>query len=281
MNAQMPCHALRELCERVLGYDGMELFRDILEPSIPGIRDLLIPLGRYRLRPTPEDIPAEDSWAFHALSVLNDYVRLPLRLNKREYLHFFQALGFQPFEGGTFSPVRHEIVEVGNWTQPEEGIQLGAGYWPGLMWGELVFSRSAASVSCHPSFQILDGIADRSRLYFTNRRMRRDVVDRSHGWGSNSRWRTPFRFDYEEKDLIVFNLTGTYDLAAPERLGGPLDANEELPVEQRRELLMHRCFVASKVDGNDRMPWNDTLAIRRTRPPWPLEEGLLVRRENT
>jgi hypothetical protein len=98
------------------------------------------------------------------------------------------------------------------------------------VWGELVFSRAAVSVSCHPSFQILEGVADRSRLYVTDRRMRRDVVNLSHGWGSNSRWRTSFRFDYEEKDL--------------------------------------------------RMPWNDTLALRRTQAPWPLQEGLLVRREN-
>jgi hypothetical protein len=280
MTAQVPYHAIRELYERMLDHDGLEVFRDILEPAIPGLRELLRPWERYRRRPAPEDIPEEDSWAFHALSVLNDYVRLPLLLNQREYLHFFQALGFQPFEGETFSPVRHELVEVSNWPRPEEGIQLGAVYWPGLMWGELVFSRAAVSVSCHPSFQILEGVADRSRLYFTNRRMRRDVVDLSHGWGSNSRWRTSFRFDYEEKDLIVFNLTGTDDLAAPERLGGPQDANADLTVAQRRELLMHRCFVAFQGDGKERMPWNDTLALRRTQAPWPLEEGLLVRREN-
>lgn len=146
------------------------------------------------------------------------------------------------------------------------------------MFGELVFSRSAVDVLCHPSFQIHEKVADRSTLYFTYNRMRRDTHSLSHGWGSNSRWRTPFRLDYEEPEHVIFNAFEKYDLADPACLENEAGGRQELPLEARRELLMHRCFVSyAKGLAEEWSPYSDTLAVRRSGPLWPLEEKQLVR----
>ncbi|WP_224369062.1 hypothetical protein [Hyalangium versicolor] len=165
---------------------------------------------------------------------------------------------------------------MGNWTRREEGIQLGRSYWPGLRWGELIFSRCAVDVVCHPDFQIHKRVADRSPLYFTHERMRREVKDLSHGWGSNSRWRTRFRFDYEERDCVIFNAGGESDLADPASFESTSSSNRDLPIGPRRELLVHRCFVTYEGPWDDSFPYDDTLAVRRADTMWPLEEDQLL-----
>ncbi|MCY1083587.1 hypothetical protein [Archangium lansingense] len=269
--------SFRELYELLTDYEGSHCFEDVLLPAIPRAVELLEPLQRYRHRRSVKEPSDEELWTLFALSVVNDHLLLPLRVSRREYLRFFEALGFEPFEGGRFSPVRHEIVSVGNWLKATEGIQLGQRYWPGLLFGELVFSRSAVDVFCHADFRIRQGIADRSRLYFTHQRMRRDVEDLSHGWGSNSRWRTSFRLDYEEREHVIFNAFERYDLAAPSCLENETGGRQELPIEARRELLMHRCFVSYEGPWDDWLPYRDTLAVRRSDSLWPLDEGQLVR----
>ncbi|WP_434380664.1 hypothetical protein [Melittangium boletus] len=268
----------RDLHELMLDYEGTDLFADVLAPSIPRAQALLAPLRSYGDRRALTEVSDEALHAFFALSVVNDTLLLPLRVSLREYLRFFEALGFAPFSGGDFSPVRHELVEVSNHARPDEGIQLGRTYWPGLMWGELVFSRSAVDAFCHPSFQLHADVVRRSPLYFASSRMRRPTHSLAHGWGSNSRWRTPFRLDYEEPGHVVFNAFAKHDLADPSSWAGDARAAQDLPLGARRELLVHRSFV-SYAPGPDEecFPYNDTLALRRDGPLWPLEESRLVR----
>ncbi len=270
--------SFRQLHELLMEYEGPSPFEDVLRPAIPAARALMEPLRRYRSRQAVQTPVDEELWSFFALSVVNDVLRLPLAVTQREYLHFFEALGFEPFERGDFSPVRHEIVKVGNWPRVEEGIALGRTYWPGLMFGELVFSRSAVDVLCHPSFGIHAAVVNGGTLYFTQDRMGRETHSLAHGWGSNSRWRTPFRLDYEEREHVVFNALGRMDLADPTCLEHEEGGQQGLPIEARRELLMHRCFVSyAKGHTEDWSPYRDTLAVRRSGPPWPLDEAQLLR----
>lgn len=270
--------SFRTLDERITEYKGDFLYRDVLEPIVPAARGLLSPLQRYRARVDPPTVVDEESWTLFALSVVNDHLLLPLRLSRDEYRWFFQALGFELFEGGSFHPIRHEIVEVGNWPNPTKGIELGRTYWPGLRFGTLVFSRSAVDVFCHSSFGIIEGVADRSTLFETQDRMRRKTDHLSHGWGSNSRWRTRFRLDYDEPAFAVFNLTGENDLADP--VARPDDRYADRPHWQRRELLVNRCFVSADGAAGDWFPYGDTLAVRQSDPAWPLkEEAFVLRRD--
>lgn len=91
--------SFRDLFELLQDYEGSNCFEDVLLPALPRAMELLEPLRCFRNRRSVKTVSGEEEWAFFALSVVNDYLLLPLRVSRREYLHFFEALGFEPFEG--------------------------------------------------------------------------------------------------------------------------------------------------------------------------------------
>lgn len=191
-------------------------------------------------------------------------------LSEEDYLWFFAGLSFEAFRfdafrGNTFSPFHHEIVDVRVVEGAGTDVAVEHVYWPGLRFGELLFSRAGVGVACSPS-ALVKGIAERSTLYFAHRRRRRPTQDPSVGWGSNSQWRTAFRRDYEDTGQFYFNVDGTIDVGAgsaprmADDYRGP-DPNEGLPLDVRRELLVHRCLVRSAVDDGDLWPYRDRLTV--------------------
>jgi len=48
------------------------------------------------------------------------------------------------------------------------------------------------------------------------------------------------------------------------------DLDHPLPLEARRELLVHRCFVRSALPHGDRHPYEDTLTVKKDEPSWLL-----------
>jgi hypothetical protein len=270
----------RSLYDALGSYGGNNLFGDVLVPAIPAALEVMKPLAGMRsLRDVPrQGCAREDLYELFALSVVNDVLLLPHRVSAKEYATFFAAIGFSIALPQAFDPLTCEIVKVGNWPSRAEGVRLGRSYWPLLMFGELVFSRAAFDVLCHPSHGILEGIAERSTLYFTQDRSNRNTNCLSHGWGSNSRWRTHFHRNYLTASHSVFNADGTIDLAlslaGEEKHPHRVNSNHGLPIDARRELLVHRCFV-SRIDEEERWPYNDVLVVRG-RSTWPLREGDLV-----
>src|SRR6266550_1650701 len=98
----------------------------------------------------------------------------------------------QAFDERPYSPFFHEIVRQ---------------FWPGLMFGSMMFARAGVGVRCHPTILRKD-VAETSPMYFTYSRRRRLTVDLSMGWGHNSQWRTNFRRDYVDGDVYHFNVDG-------------------------------------------------------------------------
>jgi hypothetical protein len=164
-----------------------------------------------------------------------------------QYRHFFESLGFELFQGGAFSPMRHEIVEVVADGSP--GITVEHAFWPGLKFGELMFARAGVRVR---SGTLSQAVAERSPLYFTWWRPHRDTEDLSHGWGNNE-WRTEMRRDYESGGLLYYNLDGKW----PVEEEVAQRADSDLTVEDRIELLTHRCFVKSTKRPWGRWPFGD------------------------
>jgi hypothetical protein len=276
-------HGFRSLDDALVSYEGDDVFGDVLVPAIPAAVEVLKPLEAMRsLRDAPRQRCSDaDLYELFALSVVNDRLLLPHRLSAREYETFFGTLGFSFASLDDFDPLTCEIVKVGNWPHPSEGIRLGRRYWPALMWGELVFSRAAVDVLCHPSHRIVAEVAERSTLYFTQDRFNRTTNCLSHGWGHNSRWRTRFHRNYLTASHSVFNADGTIDLSLSrdeqERLTLPRNSSRNLPTEARRELLVHRCFV-SHVERDEFWPYDDVLVVRG-RATWPLQEQALASAE--
>lgn len=259
-----------------------ELFEELvagpveLEAWLPKARPIMQALERYR-RPAPAK--KEELWDWYALQRVNEVLigglagELPHRaahlrqdLHRRDalfqhdmlvhgnvpgvsagsYRAFFEALGFTLYSGGAFSPFHHEIVEVVEDGSP--GVTVEHTFWPGLKFGELLFSRAGVRVKSG----VLDkAIAERSPLYFTFWRPHRDTEDLSHGWGHNSQWRTEMRRDYESGGKLHYNHDGHWGVDDASH------GDNDLTVEDRIELLTHRCFVRSSKRPWGRWPFGD------------------------
>lgn len=261
----------RELYEAVAWYEGAELYETVVAPWADRAQ------GGYRgwLAAAAEDnswwevrgsgpVGRELVWELYALHRVGDVLALafqprsgkpgspdpePARLlSAREYLDVFTSLGMTPFEeGDTFDPFLHEIAEVEQADDPRAPIEIAEVLWPGLMLGQLLFSRAGVRIRAGAE-HAQRGVADRSTLYWTFRRRHRPTVDLSLGWGSNSQWRTDFRLDYRTPTGDRLNVRG--DLPIDGRSDLPLDHPENLSPEERlltpaerRELLRHRCLL--------------------------------------
>jgi hypothetical protein len=154
------------------------------------------PLERHRyVDGTPWPLPNKDAWElseFYALSRVNDDLLLPFQgdpdsevppsLTQEAYARFFEALGFEPFSERPYSPFHHEIVAVAE-AADAVAITVERVVWPGLLFGQLLFSRAGVQIRCPPgTFDV--PATEGSTLYWAHRRLRRPTMDLSVGWGT-------------------------------------------------------------------------------------------------
>jgi hypothetical protein len=171
------------------------------------------------------------------------------------HAEFFAGIGLAPFSHAeAFSPFHHEIFAV--MTDPSvTEVTVEEVLWPGFWFGDLLFSRAGVRVR----HQLIDAtVATTSTLYFASRRAPRPTHDLSHGWGSHSQWRTGFHRFYSDAEGLHLNWDGDVDIDG--------DHDE---ADQRRELLLYRCFVRGPLphDEDDRYPYRDRLSL--TAAGWP------------
>ncbi|WP_051712108.1 hypothetical protein [Streptomyces sp. NRRL S-350] len=199
----------------------------------------------------------------YALGRVSDVLLLHPELPCR--LRLFTALGMTPFEDATpFDPFLHEIVEVEQAADPQAPIEVLAVRHPGLMLGELLFSRAGVRIRAGAAHAQL-GVADRFPLYWTFRRADRRTHDLSHNWGGNSQWRTDFRLDYRTSGGDHLNVAENGSVDGRPDLGHYQDLTPDerlLTPAERRELLRHRCLLrapqaATELAGSP--GWEDDL----------------------
>lgn len=189
---------------------------------------------------------------------------------------FLSGIGLTSFEHPeAFSPFHHEIFAVVQ-DPSATSVTVEEVLWPGFWFGDLLFSRAGVRVRA-PRHLIDATVATTSTLYFTLRRQPRPTNDLSHGWGSNSQWRTRFRRFYSDQEGLHLNWDGEVAIGddSPVPLGDRPD-HDEHPLDQRRELLLHRCLIREPLppDENDRYPYGDRLSL--TTAEWPLSPESIV-----
>ena len=257
----------RQLYELILDYEGDNFYQDVLLPREGDVRAATSVLSAFRRADSPAteaDAHREGLWGLYALSRINDYLLLPFQNDERghwdgpaisrdQYFDFFAAAGFTPFLADSFSPFRHEIVSVQQSECQDKPIQVEGTAWPGLMFGEMLFSRSGVAVSGGID-HVDKRTAESSTLYFTHRRLHRPTNDLSRGWGSNSQWRTDFRRDYEHLGQWLYDLDGKHLLSRGTAMGGILDG---MTADERIELCKNRCFIVTGKDHVDLWPYHD------------------------
>ena len=264
----------RDLFFDINEYHGHALYYDVLTPWAEKAQSAIAEFARFKqlsaFDSKDEDAPVV-MWNLYALSRANDLLLLQFqgngrkawegpRLHPHEYVEFFTQLGFEIAGPERFSPVHHEIVRVHQSSNDEEPIGVLETLWPGLMYGDMLFSRSGVA-AIGGQKRVVKEVAENSTLYFAFRRLQRPTNDLSAGWGSNSQWRTSFRRDYRSAGTLVYNADGKNRLNAD-----PTSENDRngLTPEQRIELCQNRCFIVTSKEHHDLWPFDD----RYEEPVW-------------
>jgi hypothetical protein len=254
-------HDIRQgLYEPTLEYSGSDWGCDVFDPwrdRHQHILEALCEAGRPEM--ASQVLADTDGWALYAFSRLVDLLILPLQpcstdpdrphdwLPNQAYHQFITATGRPVADVRAFHPFLHEIVAVEPSADPAAPPQVVARWWPGLRVGSLLMMR--AGVTVRAGTDHLDpAVATTSTMYWASRRRHRPACDLSHGWGSNSLWRTSFRRDYWLTDRLLYNVDAALR-PKPEHPGG-------VPFNRDVELLRHRC--STSVDGgDDQWPWEN------------------------
>ena len=226
-------------------------------------------LRNFGIRSSPQT-PAspEELWRLYALSRVIELLALSFQasvadgsswpgVSLNEFRSFACELGLTVVEPECFPPFDCEIVSVANGADRDQPVTLIESHWPCLMLGEMLVFRAGTSVTGGANV-INPSIALSSTLYWACRRETRPHQDLSHGWGSNSQWRTSFRRDYRQGSHVYYNVDGKHDLAAED-----IVADEEFPLTraERIELLTHRCFIVTEKPSDDLWPYDDRITV--------------------
>lgn len=169
-----------------------------------------------------------------------------------DFRRFHEALGFWVPDPPSFHPFFHEITAVHQAAAAEAPIKIVARLWPPLMLGSMMFCRAGSIVSAG-SAHAVKAVAEGSKLYWTFRRKDRPCNDLSHGWGSNSQWRTGFRRDYRSPLGFCYNVDARRSLNAAV---GPVDGVE---ASAMIELVRNRGLIRTVLDDTDLFPYLYTL----------------------
>ena len=255
---------LRDLYHALHANAGSTVFPDVLAPWIDEnadvVRESLAPLGVYGAWRRVEyewgdlleqayalsrvgdllllgfqpDLPAEaeEPWA-HQLHLPDHDVTITVD----DYVRFFSALGMRRVEVARFDPFFHEIVAVDQNDDPTAPIEVIGELWPGVMFGEMLFSRAGVRVRAGARHAVA-GLADRSVLHEVFLRRYRPTSDDSLGWGHNSQWKTDFRRDYLTADAYELNVDARFGIDEDREFG-----ESRLTPGERRDLLRNRCVV--------------------------------------
>lgn len=259
--------SFRDLFYELDRYQGHLLYRGVLTPWIDKARPAVEEFSRFRnfsqfdFRDEPAQLAM---WNLYALSRANDLLLLRFQgddqrafqgatLHLDEYVEFCTQLGFGVATHECFSPFHHEIVRVLQSSDDDEPIVIRRTLWPGLMWGEMLFSRSGVEVIAGRRHALKE-VAEASTLYFSYRRLHRRTDDLSVGWGSNSQWRTNFRRDYQSNGMRYYHVDGKNSL----NVAAPAEPDRDgLTPKERIELCRNRCFVVTTKNGDDLWPYDD------------------------
>lgn len=251
-----------ELFEAISRYRGADVYEGLLESWPGGHRGEVEWLSDFRRRAGDGvgDAADEDLCRLYAISRVATQLLLRFQSGRADgtdypgpeilvegYQLFFESLGFHVPEAKEFHPFFHEVVTV-------EGVdrivpvQVTARNWPPLMLGNMMFARGGVAISASTT-DVVKEIAERSKMYWANRRKNRPCEDQSHGWGSNSQWRTALRRDYRLANGYCYNIDAEVSLNDPDADVWDLDRDTMI------ELVRHRCLVRAADNDVDLYPY--------------------------
>jgi hypothetical protein len=258
-----------ELYRALHEYDGADAYADLLERWLGQNPDECRWLAEFIQRTggaddCRSDATAEDLCKLYAAWRVTSTLLLRFQAGRADgtdyrgpaisvegYQLFHEAVGFRVPEVGSFHPFFHEIIGVQQRSPAGTPVEVVERVWPPLMLGDMIFCRAGCIVSGGEAYVVKD-VAERSKLYWTFRRKDRPCADQSHGWGSNSQWRTRLRRDYQSPAAFLYNVDGQESLNTAR---GSVDG---IDVSTMIELVRNRCLFRSAIDDSDLYPYRYT-----------------------
>jgi hypothetical protein len=173
----IPC--FRELYDNIVEYRRHSLACDVLNRWIEMALEAINELKRFSVCSVYDhrDEAAQNAmWNLYALNRVNDLLLMSFQggvdenkiapVSLDEYEAWFSALGFAVVASEMLSPFHHEIVQVHQSSEDGEAVAISRYLWPGLMFGDMLFSRSGVEVTGGRK-NVAKDIAEQSTLYFT------------------------------------------------------------------------------------------------------------------
>ncbi len=170
---------------------------------------------------------------------------------QEEYIEFNKLIGLDIETPKLFDTFTCEIIEAQNGENDFQVIQC---LFPAIKLKNIIIKRAGVKILLSADKYDLTLIND-ATIYWTFRRKNRKYLDLSHGWGSNSQWRTNLRLDIETDSSFIYNHKGKFNLTnlTPEILEELSQQN--LEIQDAIELTKYRHFIKSKKDDNDLFPY--------------------------
>ncbi len=255
-----------ELYFTLLEYDGADAYTDLLEPWPDRHADECRWFAEFARRGEGRagEATDEELCRLYAASRVTETLLLRFQTGRADgtdypgpplsadgFRLFHEAVGFRVPEAAAFHPFFHEITGVRQAASAEAPIEVVGQSWPPLMLGEMMYCRAGCVVSGGTA-HVVKEVAERSKLYWAHRRKHRPYEDQSHGWGSNSQWRTRLRRDYRSPAGFRYNVDGEESLNAATGAVDGVDASTML------ELVRHRCLIRTVADDSDLYPYRYT-----------------------
>ena len=265
----------RQLHGALLDYQGDHAYAEVLLPWLQANTDQhlwLRSINQREGKPIPS-VKEDELWDLYALSRVFDLLLLRFQdggaeadwdgphISANEFMEFTKAFGLTVVTPTSYSAFYHEVVKVELSDKLSRAPAIKAYRWPCVMLGNLLILRGGVELISGANI-LSPGVAENSTLYWTYRRKGRPHQDLSHGWGSNSQWRTAFRRDYVIGNVQYFNVDGKQDLhSRGDELTRILESDPELTLEERVELLTNRCFVKCTKPHDELWPYDDRFQI--------------------
>lgn len=245
---------MRNLFESIQEYNGDNVYDQVLIPWLdkngPEIREFMADVAESTADiKQVSDVPNVMSWTLYALSRVLDLLTLPFQkdthqeeqqrislISLEEYLSFVHLLGLEVNQPTLFHPFYCEILRAEG---GGPGISLVEMRYPALTLGHLLIKRGGAVITMSPSEYNIE-LVNKATIYWAYSRLNRDCEDLSRGWGSNSQWRTGFRFDFDCKEGFLYNAQGKNDLNKPSKSVLAEIHDDGLSLAEAKELTVYR-----------------------------------------
>lgn len=259
---------MRDLFEKIRDYEGDELFKQLLMPWVEEneFHKFIEKVGQLTADIDQiANLPVEISWDLYALSRVLDILTFRFqyaageeiassdpKITLKEFISFAEAIGLTVKHVQEYHPFYCEIVRA---ECDEPSFKLLETRFPALMLNHLMIKRAGVIIALHPSEYCID-LVNNATIYWSYWRNCRPSQDQSRGWGSNSQWRTSFRFDVERENGFLYNTQGKFDVGTVNEEAQEELRHYDLSFSEAREITKYRHFITSTKKDNDLYPYS-------------------------